>query len=225
MEDIILYHGSRGGIEGDIMPISRSRCDFGSGFYMGTNSEQTKGLIIRDVSPIFYTLKLHLSEIPENRILKLNDYDWIYTVLAHRKRIEEFNNTSLAKEWIQKLENCDIVYGPIADDRMNEAMKAFSEYSLTDAGLLQCLSYVNYGVQFVAKTPFACSKIEILDEQPLYEQDIISATKYSEDKRKEGMNILKTIRIQYRNQGLYLDQIIEKTKENLVYKEEEEYER
>jgi hypothetical protein len=39
------------------------------------------------------------------------------------------------------------------------------------------------------------------------------------------MNILKTIRIQYRNQGLYLDQIIEKTKENLVYKEEEEYER
>lgn len=28
-----LFHGSRGGIEGDIKPISRPRCDFGQGFF------------------------------------------------------------------------------------------------------------------------------------------------------------------------------------------------
>lgn len=32
MQDVILYHGSRGGIEGGIKPVSRERCDFGKGF-------------------------------------------------------------------------------------------------------------------------------------------------------------------------------------------------
>ena len=42
MEDLILYHGSRGGLQGPIAPISRVRCDFGKGFYMGTNEIQAK---------------------------------------------------------------------------------------------------------------------------------------------------------------------------------------
>lgn len=29
MKDIILFHGSRGGIDGPIKPSSRIRCDFG----------------------------------------------------------------------------------------------------------------------------------------------------------------------------------------------------
>ena len=38
---LILYHGSKKGITGDISPISRSECDFGRGFYMGTNTLQS----------------------------------------------------------------------------------------------------------------------------------------------------------------------------------------
>lgn len=57
-EKIILYHGSRGGIEGSIEPISRSRCDFGKGFYMGTNPEQVKGLVVEQDAPVFYTVEL-----------------------------------------------------------------------------------------------------------------------------------------------------------------------
>ena len=58
MDDIILYHGSRGGLEGSIRPISRVRCDFGKGFYMGESEEQAKGLIVEDSSPVLYTMKL-----------------------------------------------------------------------------------------------------------------------------------------------------------------------
>lgn len=36
-ESLILYHGSKSGIKGPIAPISRDRCDFGKGFYMGTD--------------------------------------------------------------------------------------------------------------------------------------------------------------------------------------------
>ncbi len=34
-ETVTLYHGSKSGIRGAIAPISRKRCDFGKGFYMG----------------------------------------------------------------------------------------------------------------------------------------------------------------------------------------------
>ena len=36
-EIITLYHGSKEGIQGDIAPVSRVRCDFGRRFYMGTD--------------------------------------------------------------------------------------------------------------------------------------------------------------------------------------------
>lgn len=53
MKDIILYHGSRGGIEGNIKPESREKCDFGKGFYLGENPMQVRGLICGDSDPVF----------------------------------------------------------------------------------------------------------------------------------------------------------------------------
>lgn len=31
---MILYHGSKSGINGNIQPLSQAECDFGRGFYM-----------------------------------------------------------------------------------------------------------------------------------------------------------------------------------------------
>ena len=42
---IILYHGSKSGLEGRIKPKSRDKCDFGKGFYMGTEIGQSLTLI------------------------------------------------------------------------------------------------------------------------------------------------------------------------------------
>ena len=41
-EKVILYHGSRGGTEGDIAPVSRAGCDFGKGFYIGRKRERIR---------------------------------------------------------------------------------------------------------------------------------------------------------------------------------------
>jgi hypothetical protein len=56
MKDIKLYHGSRGGIEGDIEPCSRLHCDFGKGFYMGTDKQQAKSLVCNEHAPVFIWL-------------------------------------------------------------------------------------------------------------------------------------------------------------------------
>lgn len=37
---VLLYHGSKSGIVGEIEPKSRPQCDFGKGFYMGTEVTQ-----------------------------------------------------------------------------------------------------------------------------------------------------------------------------------------
>ncbi len=44
-ESVTLYHGSKSGIRGAIAPISRKRCDFGKGFYMGTDRTQQMKLM------------------------------------------------------------------------------------------------------------------------------------------------------------------------------------
>lgn len=210
MQDVILYHGSRGGIEGGIKPVSRERCDFGKGFYLGENSMQVKGLVAGDAAPVFYEVKLKLSEIPENRILRLEGMDWIYTVLANRKKCEEFNKLDVAKKWRKKMNSYDVIVGPIADDRMNMAIQRFSEYVLTDKGLEQCLKSVEYGMQYVLKTEYACSKVEILSSHDLNDKEIDEADVYSRNMRIKCKDIVRDVSILYRNDGEYLDQIVKK---------------
>lgn len=213
MNDIVVYHGSRGGLFGDIRPISRSRCDFGVGFYMGDSKAQAKGLIVETENPTLYTLRLRLSEIPEDRILLLNGKEWLNTVLACRQRIKDFSELGIAKEALQRLDRYDIVIGAIADDRMNEAMTRFSEYALTDRGLLACLESVRYGNQYVAKTESACSKIEIIDVRTLRRKELDDVRKYTKEKRLESRNVVIAMAQKYQREGLYLNEIVQKEKE------------
>lgn len=205
-----MYHGSRGGIEGIIKPCSRPKCDFGQGFYMGENPEQVKGLVVEDMEPIFYTMKLKLSEIPENKILLLDGKDWLNIVLACRRKVPEFSALKLAKDKLQQLKKYDIVIGPIGDDKMNEAMQAYSNGYLTDNGLIACLQQVRYGNQVVAKTEFACSKIEILSQRELMGKEADDVRKYSQQRRFESRDVVNRMIRQYRNNGMYIDELIDK---------------
>lgn len=45
---ITLYHGSKAVLQGAIAPIRRDRCDFGKGFYMGTEKVNSMTLFTLD---------------------------------------------------------------------------------------------------------------------------------------------------------------------------------
>lgn len=212
MDDIIVYHGSRGGIDGKIQPVSRARCDFGKGFYMGTNPMQAKGLIAADDTPVLYEMKLKLSNIPEKRILKLEGSDWLYAILAHRKSCNMFNDLQIACFWRNKLANYDIIFGKIADDRMSEAIERYSAFGLIDKGLKACLETINYGIQYVAKTQFACQQIEIVSQHKLYKEELDEAVHYSNKKREEGQEIVNRMAYKYVGDGEYLKSLIEREK-------------
>ena len=55
---VLLYHGSKSGIEGKIEPKSRSQCDFGKGFYMGTDPSQALTLICDYDKSKFYIVSV-----------------------------------------------------------------------------------------------------------------------------------------------------------------------
>ena len=84
---VLLYHASKSGIEGTIEPKSRKQCDFGKGFYMGTDSGQTLTLICDYEKSKFYivsvsTENLALIEVPA-------DIDWTMLVAYHREKMEK----------------------------------------------------------------------------------------------------------------------------------------
>ena len=213
MESVTFYHGSRGGIDGKIKPISRERCDFGRGFYMGTNPEQAKGLVVEDTSPIFYTVEVDFSKIPPENILYLENTDWLYAVLAFRKKSSEFSSLQLAKEIMDKVNSYDIVIGAIADDRMNDAVKAYTDYSLTDKGFAACLSSIDYGYQIVAKTEFACESIKILAEHELYGQEADNIREYNQRQRFKSRDVIKDMRKKYQRDGKFLNELVEEMKQ------------
>ena len=62
-EIVTLYHGSKSGMRGAIAPVSRDRCDFGKGFYMGTDRTQPLTLICNYPGAKIYILSVDLSDL------------------------------------------------------------------------------------------------------------------------------------------------------------------
>lgn len=182
---------------------------------MGTIPEQTKGLVVNQEKPVFYEVKFRLSEIPEDRILKLDSQSdddmmkWLYIVLANRRLCKEFNELKLAKRIMDELEQYDVIIGTIADGSIKNAVKSFARCKLTDNGLLACLSYADYGQQYVAKTEFACSKIDILHEHNITQSDRNSARQYESRQKAVRKGLIREIKKQYKNDGSYIDEIVE----------------
>lgn len=209
MENITLYHGSRSGIIGNIRPESRVKCDFGKGFYMGTQPMQAKSLVCDEISPVFYTVKFHLKNIPDNRILTLSDMDWAFYVLYNRGRLEKANTTNFYKKIAAMDTDKDVVIGPIADDKMGIIMREFARNAITDKAMLQCIRCINYGIQYVAKTEYACSQIEIQSKEPLDMNEYKKYQQFSNERKQESENKVDEIRKKYLREGRYLTEILD----------------
>ena len=216
MDDVMLFHGSRGGIQGTIQPQSRVRCDFGRGFYMGTNPIQAKSLVASDANPYFYELNLKLSRIPESRILQLNGLDWAYFVLYNRCRLESINNTKFYQKYQTMEKQYDVIIGPIADDNMSRVIKDFVNCRITDKALLESISAIDYGIQYVAKSPLACMCIEKVSEIMLPDEVTIPLLIQNAQRRQEGLDVAEKMIRKYNRQGNLLNEILEHHQKDII---------
>lgn len=205
-EIITLYHGSKSGIQGAIAPASRARCDFGKGFYMGTDRIQPLALICNFPESKLYTLNADLSNL---KILDMDvGLDWALLIAYNRGKMNSSKNSQIYKRIEDLGKACDMIIGSIANDRMFVVLDRFFNGEITDYALINCLSALKLGKQYVALTEKACSKIKIIDEHVLSEEERDELKKRSEANRSSGITMADEICRKYRREGRFFDEIL-----------------
>lgn len=207
-ESLPLYHGSKSGINGAIAPISRKQCDFGRGFYMGTERTQPLTLICNYPDAILYTL--HIDLISDLKILELEiGLDWALLIAYNRGKMEAVKNSKIYQKYQKMSASYDIIIGNIANDRMFVVLDRFFHGEITDQALIHCLSALQLGKQYVALTEKACKCIQIVDKQRLSKESLDKLKKQSELNRQQGIAMANEICRNYRREGQYFDEIIQ----------------
>jgi hypothetical protein len=205
-EAILLYHGSKSGLRGDIRPVSREFCDFGRGFYMGTEKMQTLTLIYNFPRARLYTVQANLDGLC---VLDVEvGIDWALLIAYHRGKLELAKGSSLYQKYAKMLAGCDMVNGYIANDRMFMVLDQFFAGEITDVALINSLSALKLGKQYVALTEKACRQIEIVEEKSLDDAERVVLRMESEAMRQEGIRQADEICRKHRRDGRFFDEII-----------------
>lgn len=214
MNNKTLYHDSKKGIIGNIRPISRPISDFGQGFYMGTKQEQAELLVLNTPSPTIYTISLCLDQVPQEQILRFSDtMEWALFVLYNRRMLDDYDNiqeTALYQKLADMGRDKEFIIGSIADDSMALMMQQFVEETITDTAFMECIKCIDLGYQYVAKTENACKHITILKEERLSIEKQNAYRETTPERRRTNNRVLKQTRRQYKKEGSYLSEIIEK---------------
>ena len=204
---VLLYHGSKSGLVGDIAPISREKCDFGKGFYMGTTPEQPLTLICDFEESKFYVVSIDISELTTTEIPA--DINWAMIVAYHRGRMERIKGSKFYSKYSTMTSGKDLAIGSIANDRMFYVIDNFFLENITDVALVNSLSALQLGKQYVALTEKACKAIKVEKEIELsfFEKKVLR--KVSEGNRHKGIKLANEICKSHRREGKFFDEILD----------------
>ena len=204
---VLLYHGSKLGIEGAIEPKSRKQCDFGKGFYMGTDPGQALTLICDYEKSKFYIVSVNLDELANIEVPA--DIDWAMLVAYNRGKMEKIIGTSFYKKYRDMLLNKDLVIGSIANDRMFFVIDNFFVGNITDKALVNSLSALQLGKQYVTVSQKGCDAVRIEAEVELSYLERLFMKEVAEENRARGISIANDICKNYRREGMYFDEILD----------------
>lgn len=205
-DQLILYHGSKEGIVGNIQPLSREDCDFGVGFYTGTDTLQPLTLICGEPNPKFYVVELKLDGL---KILDLElGLDWAMVVAYHRGYMDIIRGSELYEKYAHLFDDYDLIIGYIANDRLYTELTRFFNGDITDVALMNCLVALDLGKQYVAKTQKGCDAFSVISESDIYSMELTALQKKAAIRRKESYALASQIEKQHRREGKYFDEIL-----------------
>lgn len=158
---MILYHGSNVEIAAIDLNRSMRGKDFGQGFYLSADKKQAEGMAVFKAMQFDGTPVVTAFEFDEQALadtsLKTKYFDeysleWAEFVFANR------NNQSDVS-----IHDYDIVYGPIADDKVGVQIRNLIEKNITIEVFLERLKYIK-GItfQYYFGTPKAISLLKRL---------------------------------------------------------------
>lgn len=206
---ILLYHGSKSGIDGAIAPLSRKQCDFGRGFYMGTEPAQALTLICDYEKSKLYIVSIGVEEL--SRLEVPADIEWAMIVAYHRGKMEKIKDTPFYNKYHDLTADKDLIIGSIADDKMFYVIDNFFIGNITDAALVNSLSALQLGKQYVAVSQKGCDKVRIECEVPLSYLEKLVVKDIADENRARGVSLANDICKNYRREGMFFDEILAET--------------
>ena len=207
---VLLYHGSKAGIVGVIEPKSRKQCDFGQGFYMGTEPSQALTLICDYEKSKFYILSVPTDALEQLEVPA--DINWAMLVAYHRGKMEQIQGTAFYNKYRDLAEGKDLIVGSIADDRMFYVIDNFFVGNITDKALVNSLSALQLGKQYVAVSQKGCDAVRVEQEVPLSYLERLFMRDIAAENRARGVSAANEICRNYRREGLFFDEILEEAK-------------
>lgn len=105
----------------------------------------------------------------------------------------------------------NLIIGSIANDRMFYVIDNFFVGNITDKALVNSLSALQLGRQYVAVTQKGCDAIRIEKEVSLSYLEKQFVKEVAEENRARGISLANDICKSYRREGLFFDEILNQT--------------
>ena len=205
---LTLYHGSKTGIDGDIRPCSRACCDFGCGFYLGTEKTQPQTLICNRENPRMYVCELEIDGLRVHRFE--SSIEWAMFIAWNRGLIPDKFVPYYEARFKPIVSASDVIVGRIADDRMVVVLDWFFNDFISDVGLLESLKALNLGDQYVCKTSAACRNVRILEERMIRQDECSRWKVRAGNQRDYALKVVDRIRVVHRRDGEAFSDIMER---------------
>lgn len=204
----ILFHGSKNGIDGQLsLENSKKANDFGKGFYCGQSLEQSAMFVSNYPNSSLYIIDFDQADL---KYINLSvERDWMLMIAYFRGKLDEYVEHPIIQDILSRLEGIDYIIAPIADNRMFEIIDSFISGEITDVQCRYCLSATDLGKQYVFLTQKALDHICIKRKCYMASSEKKMYLQTKTDELHDSNNKSKIARKQYRNQGLYIEEILQ----------------
>ena len=207
-DEIILFHGAKQDLDGELdLKYARENNDFGKGIYLGESLFQSASYICSYTDGSIYVYKYN-----RNNSLKTIEYDvdvdWMLTIAYYRRRLDKYKDNKLLIKHKEKVENCDVVIAPIADNNMYQIIEEFINGNITDKQCVASLSATDLGKQYVFLNRKALKSLEEIHHCYLCEKEKEDYLNMRKQNNEVGLQKVKYVTRQYAGKGKYIDEIL-----------------
>jgi hypothetical protein len=130
------------------------------------------------------------------------------SIAYFRGWLKEYENTIVIQKILQKIQQADVIIAPIADNRMFDIINEFVENEITDEQCRHALAATNLGYQYVLKTKKAIDSISYLQELYVCNKEKEKCIEGRVSLTNNGQQKVKMARIEYKNKGRYIGEIL-----------------
>lgn len=203
----VLFHGCKTKIDTPIDFLhSKANNDFGKGFYLGESFKQAAIYIANSSSKKVYAFSLELEDLDVSSFSVTKE--WMIAIAFYRGWIDKWKESKIVSRIVGKIEQSDVIIAPIADNRMFDIISEFVRGEITDVQCEHALAATNLGRQYVLRTEKALSRLYLVRESFLSLPEKMDCVKIRKNMTELGQNKVKVVRIEYRGQGQYIDEIL-----------------